>query len=514
MNSKLKILDCTLRDGGYYTNWDFDTNVVDAYIQAMNNLPIDYLEVGYRNIPSKEYLGKFGYTPISVLQHLRSTCSKKIVVMLDEKNTLPTDLDYLLCPILGLADMVRIAIDPKNFDRALVLAKAVKTMGFEVGFNTIYMSKWHEYNAFLDKLNLLDSVADLFCMVDSFGGVSPQDIKEIYGIVKSKTTCPIGFHGHNNLQMGLINTLTAMECGADYVDATILGMGRGAGNLNMELLLTYLNKEGLEVDFNVLGDVITAFQPLLDQYKWGSNLPYMISGANSIPQKGVMEWVSNRAYSFNSIVRALDNKRNKVEDNARYPQFQPVEADEVMVVGGGNSSIAHLEAIKEFILHHPLMPIIFVTARHVAHFKEIANLKYYCLVGNEAKRMMKNLKAEEYEGTCILPPYPRMMGTEVPIYAAGSTFELQEITFTDHYSDSCTTLALSMALGMKASNVYVVGYDGYKGEILSEKEMDLSNENRFLFETFQKEYGDKVNLVSLTPSLYKSLKVESIYQNL
>lgn len=285
MNSKLKILDCTLRDGGYYTNWDFDTNVVDAYIQAMNNLPIDYLEVGYRNIPSKEYLGKFGYTPISVLQHLRSTCSKKIVVMLDEKNTLPTDLDYLLCPILGLADMVRIAIDPKNFDRALVLAKAVKTMGFEVGFNTMYMSKWHEYNGFLDKLNLLDSVADLFCMVDSFGGVSPQDIKEIYGIVKSKTTCPIGFHGHNNLQMGLINTLTAMECGADYVDATILGMGRGAGNLNMELLLTYLNKEGLEVDFNVLGDVITAFQPLLDQYKWGSNLPYMISGANSIPQK-------------------------------------------------------------------------------------------------------------------------------------------------------------------------------------------------------------------------------------
>ena len=211
MNSKLKILDCTLRDGGYYTNWDFDTNVVDAYIQAMNNLPIDYLEVGYRNIPSKEYLGKFGYTPISVLQHLLSTCSKKIVVMLDEKNTLPTDLDYLLCPILGLADMVRIAIDPQNFDRALVLAKAVKTMGFEVGFNTMYMSKWHEYNGFLDKLNLLDSVADLFCMVDSFGGVSPQDIKEIYGIVKSKTTCPIGFHGHNNLQMGLINTLTAME---------------------------------------------------------------------------------------------------------------------------------------------------------------------------------------------------------------------------------------------------------------------------------------------------------------
>ena len=78
----------------------------------------------------------------------------------------------------------------------------------------------------------------------------------------------------------------------------------------MELLLTYLNKKGLDVDFNVLGDVITTFQPLYEQHKWGTNLPYMISGANSIPQKEVMEWATNRTYSFNSIVRALNNKKN------------------------------------------------------------------------------------------------------------------------------------------------------------------------------------------------------------
>lgn len=173
MNSRLKILDCTLRDGGYYTSWDFNSHIVDAYIRAINNLPVDYLEVGYRNTPSKEYLGKFGYTPVSVLKHLRNSCSKKIVVMLNEKDARPTDLDLLLRPIQGLADMVRVAIDPKNFDRALVLAEAVKAMGFEVGFNTMYMSKWHEYKGFLDKLSLLNGVVDLFCMVDSFGGVSP-----------------------------------------------------------------------------------------------------------------------------------------------------------------------------------------------------------------------------------------------------------------------------------------------------------------------------------------------------
>ena len=148
----MKILDCTLRDGGYYTDWDFSQALVDSYIKAMNELPVNYLEVGYRNNPSKEYLGRFGYTPVSVLTHLRDTCTKKLAVMLNEKSTKPSDLEYLLKPIQGLADMVRIAIDPKNIDRAIVLAKAVKSMGFEVGFNVMYMSKWAEMDGFLPKL--------------------------------------------------------------------------------------------------------------------------------------------------------------------------------------------------------------------------------------------------------------------------------------------------------------------------------------------------------------------------
>ena len=69
--------------------------------------------------------------------------------------------------------------------------------------------------------------------------------------------------------MGLINTLTAIECGIDYADATILGMGRGAGNLNMELLLTCLAKGGLEVDFNVLGEVVETFKTLYEEHRWG-----------------------------------------------------------------------------------------------------------------------------------------------------------------------------------------------------------------------------------------------------
>lgn len=508
-----KILDCTLRDGGYYTNWDFNDETVDAYIQAMNVLPIDYLELGYRNNPTKEYMGKFGYCPVSVLKHIRQTCTKKLDVMLNEKSTLPEDLDALLKPIVGLVDMVRIAIDPKNFDRAVVLAKAVKDMGFEVGFNCMYMSKWQtEYPDFLTKLGVLDSFADLFCMVDSFGGVTPEDVTNITKTVREHTKCPIGFHGHNNLQLGLINTITAMKLGVDYVDATILGMGRGAGNLNMELLLTYLNAhEGMQVDFNVLGDVITAFIPLYEQHQWGTNLPYMLAGANRIPQKEVMDWVTNRVYSFNSIVRALENRKNNAVDNAQFPKLNVEKKyDKVLVIGGGNNAIEHKEAIKEFIAQEQNIAVVFATARNAKAYQDIKAPIYYTLVGNEGRRLTANVGENNFRGTCVLPPYPRTMGTEVPGYAEANTVELESVDFTDQFKDSVTTIALQLAMNLTDGEIFVIGYDGYPGNVLSEKEVSLTNENKTIFNAFQKAKG--VQLKSLTPSLYKDLEVVSVYQ--
>lgn len=506
----MQILDCTLRDGGYYTDWDFNENIVRSYLDGMNKLPIDYLELGYRNNPEKEYLGKFGYCPVYLLKQIRELSNKKLAVMLNEKSTNVEDLANLTEPIKGLVDMIRIAVDPKNMLRAITLAKAVKEQGFEVGFNIMYMSKWIQYEEFYEQLKGINGVADILNMVDSFGGVMPNEVAEIIKKLRQVVTCKIGFHGHNNLQMGLFNTLTAIECGVDSADATILGMGRGAGNLNMELLLTYLNKEGLEVDFNALSDVITVFQPLHDTYKWGTQLPYMISGANSLPQKEVMALVTNRVYSFDSIVRGLQNKKDKKDDNAKYPVLKEERYDDVIIIGGGETPIEHLEGITNFIKQRNNIALVFATARHARHYLNINAPQYYCLIGREAKRLKANVSATDYKGVCILPPYPRKLGTDVPYYAEQSTFELLRVDFTDKYIDSCTTLALQTAINMSKKNIYVVGYDGYPGSVLSEKEVALTNENMTLFRDFEKATGNK--LISLTPSLYPELKVESVYQ--
>lgn len=508
----MKILDCTIRDGGYYTNWDFDKKLVDIYIEACNKLPIDYLEIGYRSNQQDGYLGEFFYLPIFVLEELKQKSNKKLVIILNEKDVLAKDLPGLLKPCIGLIDMVRLAIDPKQFDRAINLAKEVKKMGFEIGFNVMYMSTWKTQNNFIELLPEVNGVADYFYMVDSFGGVFPEDVKEIYNIIKEKINVPIGFHGHNNLELGLINTLTAIECGAEIVDATFTGMGRGAGNLKTELLLIALNAKGkLDFDFNALSKVVDGFTELQKIHEWGTNLPYMFSGANSLPQKQVMEWVSKRFYSFNSIIRALNNHNEGVKDNTKLPVFNfnsEKKYNKVLIVGGGPSVIYHFQAIEKFLKNNSDILIIHASSKNASSFKSLENDQYFCLIGNEGHRLEEVFKHKDINGKCILPPYPRTMGTYIPQSMMDKSYELSEVNFTKKYKDSHTALALQSLIELKIDNVYIIGYDGYSGNKIGEKEQELFMENQELFNLIKTK---NIKLNSLTPTKYSELNEDSVY---
>ncbi|MBR2420477.1 MAG: hypothetical protein IKB14_07165, partial [Rikenellaceae bacterium] len=117
----MKILDCTLRDGGYYNDWDFDSRTVDCYLAAMNRLPVDMIEVGYRSLPSKSYMGRFGYSPRFELERVRERSQKQVAVMFNEKDIRVSDLPTVLDPVADLVDMVRMAVAPTNMARAIEL---------------------------------------------------------------------------------------------------------------------------------------------------------------------------------------------------------------------------------------------------------------------------------------------------------------------------------------------------------------------------------------------------------
>lgn len=513
----MRILDCTLRDGGYYTNWDFSKALVDTYFTSFNTLPVDYLEIGYRSNPMKEYLGEYFYCPVYVLDQAKRLSNKKLVIILDEKNVKPQHVPALLRPCVGLIDMVRIALDPEQFGRALKLAEEIKKLGFEVGFNTMYMSKWKQYPAFLDDLKFVSAVADYFYLVDSYGGVYPQDVIDTMQLVKERTSCKLGFHGHNNMELGLINSLTAVQHGAAIIDATVTGMGRGAGNLKTELLLTALNaREDLAVDFNALSTVVDAFEQLQQHYRWGTNLPYMVSGANSLPQKDVMEWVTRRFYSFNSIIRALYNQKQKIQDNQKFKLFEAHKKySRVVIIGGGPNASLHRQAVKEFIMRSgEATCLIHASSKNAAEYEQVHVDQFFCLVGNEGHRLEHVFKNElsKFTGKCVLPPFPRKMGTYVPPEVAGQCFELGAIEFTDRLHDSHTALALQTSLSLGVKEIFLVGYDGYQDKTITQLEKSLSDENEFLFAAFTRHA--QIPLLAITPTNYNNLPVVSVYSYL
>ncbi len=506
-----KILDCTLRDGGYYTNWDFDKDLVKIYFESFNKLPVDYLEIGYRSNSMKTYLGEYFYCPPYVLEQSKDLSDKKLVIILDEKDVRAEHVPALLSPCIGYITMVRIAINPKNFKRALILAENIKKLGFEVGFNVMYMSLWEHEKEFLEQIKDVTGIADYFYMVDSFGGVYPEDVRKTYDLVKNQTDVKIGFHGHNNLELGLINTLTAIECGAAIVDSTVTGMGRGAGNLSTELLLTSLNAKGLiNLDFNALSKVVDPFSKMQRDYGWGTNLPYMVSGAHSLPQKEVMEWVTKRYYSLNSIIRALSNQSQGIKDNVDLDDFRDDRKfKRVLIIGGGASGKNQAKAINEFISKNPEICLIHASSKNAKEFKDAKQLQIHCLAGNEGHRLEKTFDViSDTDKIVILPPYPRTMGTYIPKSLEKVAYQLNEISFTDKFKESVTALAIEAALKMEVEDIYIVGYDGYHGDI-TPQEIELFNENEYIFKRLKE--MSKITPISITPTSYTELSHQSVF---
>jgi 4-hydroxy 2-oxovalerate aldolase len=234
----------------------------------------------------------------------------------------------------------------------------------------------------------------------------------------------------------------------------------------------------------------------------------MVSGAHSLPQKDVMDWVGKRYYSFNSIIRALQNQSKGVSDNISVRNWEINSSSEsVLIVGGGFSIQAHKEAIIQFLSLNQNIVVIHASSKNARAFEGIENQQIFCLVGNEGHRMEEVFKGElPLNAYCILPPSPRKMGTYIPFQLINNSYQLDALSLKGAISENVTALALELCLKLKSKVVYVTGYDGYS-ENVNENQLELFNENEELFKC-----DFPFVLKSLTPTKYKTLKSNSLYE--
>jgi 4-hydroxy 2-oxovalerate aldolase len=493
----IRLLDCTLRDGGYYTNWDFEDDLIKNYFSYIEKLPVEYVEVGYICNQKNIYHGKYFYLSPLVLKNIRNLTDKKLSVMINAKDWIDVDFPGFLLEMKKYISLIRIATDPDEMNLSLDLAEKLKTFGFDVALNIMYISKIHNRHKFFNYINSIENIVDYLYLVDSYGSILPSEFEKIIKIVKSKTNVTLGFHGHNNIEMAFINSLKAIENGVELIDCTVLGMGRGAGNLKTELILTYLkSNSNFHVDLNILGKLTQTFQSLFEQYKWGTNLAYMVSGSYSLPQKNVMESLELDRYSLSEIVHQL-----RYGKDFPLPKFKHGKIiDSCVVIGGGVSVYKHFEAIEKLLMFDKKIVVIHSTVKYLNMFKHLDNTQMLAITSGEVDDVKSLGNISKY----VLEPTPRKVN--ILPKSIENIYELGEITFIDKYTDSPFSISLQIALEMKANIINLVGFDGYV-ELKNKKSLYLLRENQNIIDNFVKRQG----LTSLTDTHYYNLDKSSIY---
>ncbi|MCY4523946.1 MAG: hypothetical protein OXB84_04325 [Halobacteriovoraceae bacterium] len=504
---QVKILDCTLRDGGYYTNWDFEKEVLVQYAQAMNKLPIDFIEIGYRGKSSKEYLGEFYYCNKNTISFIKKHApNKKISIMIDSKNTINSDINLLFKDINTDIQLVRIASSQENIQNTLELAKELKNIGITVAINIMYASKIDDKSELHNHMDKINNVVDYLYLVDSYGGMLSDDVRNLFKKIKEKLKIGLGFHGHNNLEMAMANSLAALEGGATIIDSTITGMGRGAGNLKTELLLTILKSKNLkDFKYSDLSNVTLTFTNICKKYNWGINYPYMITGAHSLPQKDVMSLLSKRRYSFDTILRfLLTNKSISKDMPDLYKKDK--EINEIIIIGGGISVTKHQKALSLFLKSNNKIGVLYSSSKNLNILNTVKNKSYMCLVGDEYGKLNNksfNINSIDY---FLFPSNLMLSDYSFEELNVNKCFKVNTSNTKHKFIDSPLALAIQSCVNMNIKTIYITGFDGYTDGDVKSKE--IHEETQKVLDYYNSKYD---NIFSLTPSIYKKLKYKSIY---
>lgn len=304
-SQKITILDCTLRDGGYYTDWDFKISEVQEYINNLEKGGIDVIELGFRFTPKKKYLGPFAYTNETLLSQLQLPKNVQFGVMINASDFLTDNsLDDLEDTFVKACDssisLVRIAAHIGQVMECVDIVAWLKAAGYDVGFNIMQISQANDaqITTLVNRLETEFVDFETLYFADSLGNLTPKRVAQIVSLFRASSKKPIGFHGHDNINLGVANSLAAIEAGATWVDSTVTGMGRGAGNTQTEFLSLEMARRGLH-DFSEL-DIQRAatgwLMALKRKYVWGTNIFYYEAGLRSLHPSYVQQMISSQKF--------------------------------------------------------------------------------------------------------------------------------------------------------------------------------------------------------------------------
>ncbi len=535
--SKGFILDCTLRDGGYYNNWDFSKDLVEKYLQAMESISVDYVEIGMRTLKNSDFKGACAFSTDEYLNSLQIPKELSVGVMINASEIVghgEADMMKRLSKLFpndskkSHISLVRIACHGYEFCKALPAINWLKERGFLVGFNLMQavVDKTEEdiknYAREIEKYPV-----DVFYFADSLGSMQEIDLKNLIKWIRCEYSGELGIHAHDNMGRALYNTIEANNLGVKWLDATITGMGRGPGNTQTEFLILEFLKESKNISSLVplMRLVKDTFKPMQNEYGWGTNPFYYLAGKYEIHPTFIQHMISDSRYSEEDllvlieylkkdggskfVIDKIENAKNfyKSEIKGSWDPLSFIENKEVLILGSGPESKKHKSAIEQYVLR--VKPLVIALNTESSIDEGLIDLR----VASHPIRLMSDSSMHAKLTQPLVVPasmLPEEIGLALnkkKLFDYGIEIKKEKFAFGKDFCTIPNSLVISYALAIvtsgKAKRVLLAGFDGYGADDLRTSEME------HLLEIYGNTKG-ALELISVTPTSYH-IPVKSIY---
>lgn len=527
----LKVIDCTFRDGGYYNAWNFSKDLIDSYLTTMVSSGIDYVEIGFRAITNKGFKGACAFSSDDFIRSLGASKELKIGVMINAadlsnyaEGVIPAVHKMFVEAKKSPVSLVRIAAHIGEANVAAEATRELKKMGYTVGLNLMQVTECSEAELAKAIQQVSSSSPDVLYFADSLGSMNTQDTEKMVQLFKKDWKGEIGIHAHDNMNNALSNTLHAIECGVTWVDCTVNGMGRGAGNAKTEYLVLELQNPKLNIS-PLLGLVEKYFKPMQQEYGWGPNLYYYLAGKHGIHPTYIQQMLSDSRYDKADMLSVIEHLKNEGgrtfnlelmeqgknffvgSEKGTWNPEKELSNKTVLILGSGPSVGEHKAAIEQFI-QRTSPYVISLNAQSIIDPKFV-NLRVAC----HPVRLLAD--CDDYA------KFPQPLATPVSTLpdsvrsSLGSTklldygLNVKKDTF-EFNETGCAmpkllgiAYALSIVSSGKANKILLAGFDGYSADDPRTAEMD------YVFDCYRKAKG-AVNVQAITPTRYK-IEKNSVY---
>ena len=530
----MKILDCTLRDGGYYNSWDFSKELVEQYLVAMSAAGVDVVELGLRSLKNSGFKGAAAFTTDDFIRSLPIPEGLTVGVMLNASELVDlitqTEVLETLFPVSAQespVELVRIASHVYEFEAALQAVNWLTSKGYRVGFNLMQIADRTEEEVINLARLAKEYPLDALYFADSMGSMYPEDVSKIIGWLRTHWQGALGIHTHDNMSLALSNTKRAIREGVTWVDATVTGMGRGPGNARTEeLVIEVAELRGETVNLVPLMSVIRKyFKPMQIKYGWGTNPYYFLSGKYGIHPSYIQSMMSDTRYDDEDLLAVIDYLReeggkkfsDEILNSARQfytseptGDWSPSEvfADrEVLLLGSGPGVQRHRDALERYIRKQK--PVVLALNTQANIDAELIDYRIAC----HPVRLLADVEEHTKLSQPLITPYSMLPNSikehlgNKEVKDFGISIKKDTFSFQENYCTTPSSLVVSYALAVitsgDAKNILIAGFDGYESDDPRTKEMSST------LQLYQ-DSNDSLPIKSITSTRY-AIKTQSVY---